>query len=91
MSTAAPLMHRTYRAWLWVSYEHGSGYAYRMTEPLRDLEHKVEQTVEELAHEAEEGESARTPLIVLSGVTIFVAGVVTILLVVAFTAYYLNN
>jgi uncharacterized membrane protein len=84
-------MHRTYRARLWVSYEPGSGYAQRMTEPLRELEHKVEHTVEELAHEAEEGESARTPLIVLSGVTIFVAAVVTILLVVAFTAYYLNN
>jgi hypothetical protein len=62
-----------------------------MTESLKDLEHKVEEKVEDLAHEAEEGESARTPLIVLSGVTIFVAVVVAILLVVAFTAYYLNN
>jgi hypothetical protein len=62
-----------------------------MTEPLRDLEHKVEEKVEELAHEAEEGESARTPAIVLSGVTIFVALVVAILLVVAFTAYYLSK
>jgi hypothetical protein len=62
-----------------------------MTEPLKEIEHKVEEKVEELAHEAEEGESARTPLIVLSGVTIFVAVVVAILLVVAFTAYYLNN
>jgi hypothetical protein len=62
-----------------------------MTEPIKELEHKVEEKVEELAHEAEEGESARTPLIVLSGVTIFVAVVVAILLVVAFTAYYLNN
>jgi uncharacterized membrane protein len=62
-----------------------------MTESLKDLEHKVEEKVEDLAHEAEEGESARTPLIVLSGVMIFVAVVVAILLVVAFTAYYLNN
>jgi hypothetical protein len=62
-----------------------------MTEPIKELEHKVEEKVEELAHEAQEGESARTPLIVLSGVTIFVAVVVAILLVVAFTAYYLNN
>jgi hypothetical protein len=69
-----------------------------MTEPLKglehkvgDLEHKVEEKVEELAHEAEEGESARTPLIVLSGVTIFVAVVVAILLVLAFTAYYLSK
>jgi hypothetical protein len=69
-----------------------------MTEPLKrlehkagDLEHKVEEKVEELAHEAEEGESARTPLIVVSGVAIFVAVVVGILLVLAFTAYYLSK
>ena len=62
-----------------------------MTEPLRDLEHKVEEKVEELAHEAEEGESARTPAIVVSGVAIFVAVVVGILLVISFTAYYLSN
>jgi len=62
-----------------------------MTESLKDLEHEVEEKVEDLAHEAEEGESARTPLLVLSGVMIFVAVVVAILLVVAFTAYYLNK
>jgi hypothetical protein len=62
-----------------------------MTEPLKNLEHKVEEKVEELAHEAEEGESARTPLIVVSGVAIFVAAVVAILLVLAFTAYYLTK
>lgn len=62
-----------------------------MTEPLRNVEHKVEARVEELAHEAEEGTSARTPLIVLSGVTIFVAVVVAILLALAFTAYYLSK
>ena len=62
-----------------------------MTEPLKDLGEKVEEKVEELAHEAEEGESASTPLIVLSGVTIFFAVVVAILLVVSFTAYYLSN
>jgi hypothetical protein len=62
-----------------------------MTEPLKGLEHKVEESVEDLAHEAEEGESARTPLIVVSGVAIVVAAVVAILLVVAFTAYYLSK
>jgi hypoxanthine-guanine phosphoribosyltransferase len=61
-----------------------------VTEPLKHAEEKVEEKVEELAHEAEEGESARTPLIVLSGVTIFVAAVVAILLVLAFAAYYLS-
>jgi len=62
-----------------------------MTEPLKDLEHKVEEKIEELAHEAEEGQSARTPLIVVSGVAIFVAVVVAILLVISFTAYYLSK
>jgi hypothetical protein len=62
-----------------------------MTEPLKHLEHKVEEKVEDLAHEAEEGESARTPLLVVSGVAIVVAVVVAILLVLAFTAYYLSK
>jgi hypothetical protein len=69
-----------------------------MTDPFKglehkvgELEHKVEEKVEELAHEAEEGESARTPLLVVSGVAIFVAIVVAILLVLAFTAYYLSK
>jgi len=62
-----------------------------MTEPLKDLEHKVEEKIEELAHEAEEGQSARTPLIVGGGVAIFVAVVVAILLVISFTAYYLSK
>jgi hypothetical protein len=69
-----------------------------MTDPLKglehkveDLEHKIEEKVEDLAHEADEGESARTPFLVVSGVAIFVAVVVAILLVLAFTAYYLSK
>jgi hypothetical protein len=69
-----------------------------MTDPLKglehkvgELEHKVEEKVEELAHEAEEGETARTPFLVVSGVAIVVGAVVAILLVVAFTAYYLSK
>jgi hypothetical protein len=61
-----------------------------MTEPLRHAEEKMEEKVEELAHEAEEGASPRTPLIVLSGVTLVVGAVVATLLVVAFLAYYLT-
>ena len=61
-----------------------------MTEPLRHTEEKIEEKVEELAHEAEEGASPRTPLIVLSGVTLVVGAVVATLLVVAFLAYYLT-
>ena len=62
-----------------------------MTEPIKDVEHKVEEKVEDLAHEAEEGKSARTPLLLVGGVGIFVAIVVAILLVIAFTAYYLSK
>lgn len=62
-----------------------------MTESFKDLEHKVEEKVEDLAHEAEEGESARTPAIVVSGIAIFVAVAVAILLVISFTAYYLTK
>ena len=62
-----------------------------MTEPLKEIEHKVEEKVEDLAHEAEEGKSARTPAIVLSGITIVVAAIVATLLVIAFTAYYLSK
>ncbi len=62
-----------------------------MSEPIKDLEHKVEEKVEDLAHEAEEGKSARTPLLLVGGVGIFVAVVVVILLVISFTAYYLSK
>lgn len=62
-----------------------------MTEPIKDLEHKVEEKVEDLAHEAEEGKTARTPLLLVGGVGIVVAIVVAILLVIAFTAYYLSK
>jgi hypothetical protein len=55
-----------------------------------ELVHEAEEKVEELVHEAEEGATARTPLIVLSGVTIVVGSAVVILLVLAFLAYYLT-
>lgn len=58
-----------------------------MTEPLKEAEEKVE----ELVHEAEEGATPRTPLLLVSGVTIVLAVVIAILLVVAFTAYYLSK
>jgi hypothetical protein len=43
----------------------------------------------ELAREAERGRSARTPLIVLSGVTIVIAIVVAVVLAIAFLVYFL--
>jgi hypothetical protein len=51
--------------------------------------HDVVDEVKSLEHEAEEGASARTPLILVGGVGLFVAVVVLILLIVAFLAYYL--
>jgi hypothetical protein len=46
--------------------------------------------VEELAHEAERGRSPRTPLIVLSGVSMVVFAIVIVILGLAFLAYFLG-
>jgi hypothetical protein len=57
-----------------------------------DIVHAVEHPVETakaLEHEAEVGESPRTPLIALAGVTTVVAVLFVILLAIAFTAYFL--
>ena len=51
------------------------------------IAHPVE-TAKELEHEAEVGESARTPLIVLSAVTIGVGIVVVLLLALSLTLYF---
>jgi hypothetical protein len=65
-----------------------------MTDPVDKLKHVVEEiehpveTAKELAHEAEEGESARTPLIAITGVTLFVGAAVAILLAIALTLYF---
>ena len=57
-----------------------------MTEQL----HEIEEKVEELAHEADEGKTARTPLLLVGGVSIVVGIVVVIVLGVAFLAYFLG-
>jgi hypothetical protein len=56
-------------------------------EVVQAIEHPVE-TAKELEHEAEEGQSARTPLIALTGVTLFVGVIVGLLLAVALTLYF---
>jgi hypothetical protein len=58
-----------------------------MTNP-GDLIHEAEDKVEELIHEAEEGESARTPAIALTGVALVIAVAATIMIVVLFVLYY---
>jgi hypothetical protein len=65
-----------------------------MTDPVdkakevaESLEHPIE-TVKELEHEAELGESARTPLIAITAVGLVSGLVVLIVLAIAFTLYF---
>jgi hypothetical protein len=65
-----------------------------MTDPVdkakevaESLEHPIE-TVKELEHEAEVGESARTPLIAITAVGLVSGLVVLIVLAIAFTLYF---
>ena len=60
-----------------------------MPETPKEIAHDIVEEVKALEQEAEVGASARTPAIVLSGVTLVVGTIVVILLIVAFTAYYL--
>ena len=53
---------------------------------LHDVEHPIE-TAKALEHEAEEGASARTPAIVISGITLFLGVIFVILLAIALTLY----
>jgi hypothetical protein len=54
---------------------------------LHDVEHPIE-TAKALEHEAEEGASARTPLIVISGITLFLGVIFVVLLGIALTLYF---
>ena len=56
-----------------------------MSEPV----HKAEEKVEELAHEAAEGKSARTPWLILGGMQLAVLVVVAVILAIVFTVYLL--
>ena len=60
-------------------------------EKAKDVVHAVEHpvaTAKELEREAEEGKSARTPLIALTGVTIFVGIIFAILVTIALVLYF---
>ena len=65
-----------------------------MADPVdkaKDVAHAVEHpvdTAKDLAHEAEEGKSARTPLIAITGVTVFVGILFAILVTVALILYF---
>jgi hypothetical protein len=56
-----------------------------MTEPL----HKAEEKVEELAHEAAEGKTARTPWLILGGMQLAVLVIIAVVLGIVFTVYLL--
>jgi hypothetical protein len=60
----------------------------RLKHVAEDIEHPIE-TAKELEHEAEVGESARTPLIAITGVGLFAGVVVLIVLAIALTVYYI--
>jgi hypothetical protein len=62
-----------------------------MPESATEIVHDVVEEVKKLEHEAEEGQSARTPFLVLSGIAVVVGVIVVILLVIAFAAYYLSK
>jgi hypothetical protein len=53
--------------------------------------HDVVEEVRSLEHEAEVGQSARTPALVLGGVMAFLLVVLIIVLTVALLAYYLTK
>ncbi|HEY1368217.1 MAG TPA: hypothetical protein VGF23_13915 [Gaiellaceae bacterium] len=54
---------------------------------IHSLEHPVE-TAKALEREAEEGRSARTPIIALTGVTLVVGVVLAVMLAIAMTLYF---
>jgi hypothetical protein len=60
-----------------------------MPESPHDIVHGVVEEVKDLEHEADAGQSARTPFLLIGGVGVFVIAIIIVLLVVAFTAYYL--
>jgi hypothetical protein len=53
-----------------------------------ELVHDAEQKVEDLAHEAAVGKSARTPAIAITGVALVIAAIATVMVVVVFVVYY---
>ena len=59
-----------------------------MGEP-RDAESELIEAVEHPVETVEEGKSPWTPFVALSGITVFVAVIIVVLLVIAFGAYYI--
>ena len=62
-----------------------------MPETPRELAHDLVDEVKSLEHEAEVGESARTPAIVASGIVVVVGAIVIVVLALALLAYYASK
>ena len=61
------------------------------SDKAKDVVHAVEhpvETVKALEREAEEGVSARTPLIAVTGIALFLGVIFVILLAIALTLYF---
>ena len=67
------------------------GYSIDMPESPKELLHDVVEEVKSLEHEAEEGKTARTPALVLGGITAVVSVIFVVLVIVVFAAYYLTK
>jgi hypothetical protein len=62
-----------------------------LEEKVKDIAHAVEhplETAKALEHEAEEGRSARTPLIALTGVTLVLLVIFAFMLAITMTLYF---
>jgi hypothetical protein len=62
-----------------------------LQEKAKDIVHSVEHPVEAakaLEREAEVGRSARTPVIALTGVTLFVGVILVLMLAIVMTLYF---
>lgn len=55
-----------------------------MTDPI----HHAEEKVEELVHEAEAGESARTPFLALTGVTLVILAAAAVMITALLIVYF---
>ena len=62
-----------------------------MSESPHEHGHGVVDEIKSLEHEAELGESARTPAIAIGGVAVVVIAVLVVVMVISFTAYYLTK
>jgi hypothetical protein len=59
--------------------------------PEHHVVHDAVEEIKHLEHEAEEGESARTPALIVGGISMVVTVIVVVVLALAFIAYYVTK